>query len=69
MINTKEAKIRKKKEFIQKNKKYRKQLKRNRNKQHKSNHMYKIRFNSPALDMKAALKACSIKATFKSNTS
>lgn len=56
MINTKKAKTRRNKEFISKNKKFKKPLEKKFHRLHKLNHSSKTNFSLQAQDIKAALK-------------
>lgn len=56
MINTKKAKTRRNKEFISKNKKFKKPLEKKFHRLHKLNHSSKTNFSLQAQDIKAAFK-------------
>ncbi len=56
MINMKEAKTRRNREFISKNKKFKKPLEKEFHRLHKLNHSSKMKYSLQAQDIKAVLK-------------
>lgn len=60
MINMREGKIRKNKEHMARNRKYKKQFEKDLISQLNYNHLFKTKSSHPVLDTKAVFQACSI---------